>query len=700
MAGARGAAHLIPRSVTAWLSAGLIMMVIALTATAVATIVTVRAQSRIIATITRQDQPLAQANMRARADFAEAQAVLRAYVLSRHRPFLGLYSHDQSSLASSIRATSAVDQTVLVRDVNAESRAVTSWIRQADAIRNLPPGDPTVARLTVAIQPSVNAFYTANDNLDARLRARLAQAVSTGEHDLTVAYAWTGALVAFAVLAGFGITAWTIHRVSRPLAEVNRTVRRFASGDLRARAPVTGTPDICEVSRSLNALADESERLRQQQREANRLRELAWMAGLRIREHLRPEDVVAEAQRVITEHFDADLAVVHLLSQTGLGVPAGRNGNDHAPDDRSRDERGAGWGTDPLAEAPESDLAFTTDLLSRGSSQVIQDLAGPEGAAVPDRIRFALQRAGVVSQLLAPFGLGGDVYGVILMGRTRRGSPWTRAEAAAVESIAADLGRGLHHARLYEKESKVVRELTSLDRAKSDFLATVSHELRTPLTSIAGYVELLESGEAGSLNGAQIRMLEAIDRNTGRLRSLIEDVLTLSKIESGAFKASPQPVDLAEIAYSVVVALLPAAAGKGVSLTVEAPRGGLIISGDPGQLDRALMNVVSNALKFTPEQGAVRVVTGADNGWGVVSVQDNGTGIPQADQPALFTRFFRGTNAIERSLPGTGLGLAIVRTIVDNHGGQVIVESAEGRGTTVTLRLPLAAAVGAWQRVR
>jgi two-component system phosphate regulon sensor histidine kinase PhoR len=689
-----------PRSLTAWLSAGLITVVIALAATAVATVVTVRAQARIIATVARRDQPLAQANLRARADFAEAQAVLRAYVLSRHRPFLGLYNHDQSHLASAMRATLAANQTQLVRDVNAESRAVTSWIRQADAIRNLPPGDPRVARLTVAVQPSVNAFYAANDNLDALLRARLAQAVNTGGHDLTVAYAWTGALVGFAVLAGFGITARTIHRVSQPLAEVNRTVRRFASGDLRARAPVTGMPDICEVSRSLNALADESERLRQQQREANRMRDLAWMAGLRIRERLRVEEVVAEAQRVITEHFDADVAAVHLLSQTGLGAAVGRIGSGHPPDDRSQDERSAGRGTDPLAAVPENDLAFATDLLRRGSSQVIQDLAGPEASVLPDRIRFALRRIGVVSHLLAPFGLGGDVYGVILMGRTRRGAPWSRPEAAAVESIAADLGRGLHHARLYEEESKVVGELTSLDRARSDFLATVSHELRTPLTSIAGYVELLHSGEAGSLNEAQIRMLEAIYRNTGQLRSLIEDVLTLSKIESGAFKTCPQPVDLAEIASSVAVALLPTAAGKGVSLTVEAPQGPLIVNGDPGQLDRALMNVVSNALKFTQEQGAVRVVARADNGWGVVSVRDNGMGIPQADQPALLTRFFRGANAIERSIPGTGLGLAIVRTIVDNHGGQVVVESAEGRGTTVTLRFPLVAAVGAWQHVR
>src|SRR5207248_5976248 len=127
-------------------------------------------------------------------------------------------------------------------------------------------------------------------------------------------------------------------------------------------------------------------------------------------------------------------------------------------------------------------------------------------------------------------GTGNDLLGIIVALRTGHGRPWTGAEVAAIESIAADLGRGLHQARLFEAENRLVGELRAVDQAKSDFLATVSHELRTPLTSIAGYVEILRDAEAGPLTPAQQQMLETVDRNAARLRHLIEDVLTLSKI--------------------------------------------------------------------------------------------------------------------------------------------------------------------------
>jgi signal transduction histidine kinase len=217
----------------------------------------------------------------------------------------------------------------------------------------------------------------------------------------------------------------------------------------------------------------------------------------------------------------------------------------------------------------------------------------------------------------------------------------------------------------------------------------VSHELRTPLTSIAGYVEMLRDLHPGPLTAAQDQMLETVDRNAARLRHLIEDVLTLSKIEAGAFKSVMQPVDLADIVAAAVAALQPAAAVKGLALRWERPGQGLAVSGDPGQLDRLLMNLLSNAVKFTPEGGRIQVGTAAEGAQAVLTVADTGIGIPERDQKELFSRFFRASNAVDRSIPGTGLGLAIVRTIVDNHGGELTVTSQEGNGTTVTARLPL-----------
>jgi two-component system phosphate regulon sensor histidine kinase PhoR len=260
-----------------------------------------------------------------------------------------------------------------------------------------------------------------------------------------------------------------------------------------------------------------------------------------------------------------------------------------------------------------------------------------------------------------------------------------------VESVAADVGRGLHHARLFEAENRLVDELRGVDQVKSDFLATVSHELRTPLTSIAGYIEILRDRTAGPLTPGQEQMLDSVDRNTVRLRHLIEDVLTLSKIESGTFTSMMRPVNLGEIIAADVTALQPAAAAKGLALSWQDIDRSLMVSGDSGQLDRLVMNLLSNAVKFTPEGGSVSVDTGCDGGLAVLRVSDTGIGIPERERKDLFTRFFRASNAVEESIPGTGLGLAIVRTIVANHHGDLDMTSLEGRGTTVTVRIPLLA---------
>ena len=241
--------------------------------------------------------------------------------------------------------------------------------------------------------------------------------------------------------------------------------------------------------------------------------------------------------------------------------------------------------------------------------------------------------------------------------------------------------------RLAERELRLLARLRALDVAKTDFMSTVSHELRTPLTSISGYLELLLDAEPGELSDVQLRMLEVIGRNTRRLRDLIEDILTLSKIESGDFRTEPGPVDLAQVIERGAAAVSPAAARASVGLHLDV-RGPLPLTGDGVQLDRVLTSLLSNAVKFTPADGTVTVRAERRDDTTVLTVADTGIGIPAGEQQALFARFFRATNAIHHAVPGTGLGLAIVRTIVDKHGGTIDVDSAEGVGTTVTVRLP------------
>ncbi|HEU4347968.1 MAG TPA: HAMP domain-containing sensor histidine kinase, partial [Actinoplanes sp.] len=199
--------------------------------------------------------------------------------------------------------------------------------------------------------------------------------------------------------------------------------------------------------------------------------------------------------------------------------------------------------------------------------------------------------------------------------------------------------------------------------------------------------ELMLDAAAGDLTEAHRRMLEVIARNTRRLRELIEDMLILSKIESGEFRITRSEVELTALVENALAAVAPVAAKASVGLHTEAS-GPLRLPADPAQLDRVLMNLLTNAVKFTPAEGTVTVTARRDGDQVVIAVADTGMGIPEAEQHALFARFFRASNAIHQAIPGTGLGLAIVRTIVDNHGGTIDVRSIEKVGTTVTVRLP------------
>ncbi|WP_327008729.1 ATP-binding protein [Dactylosporangium sp. NBC_01737] len=240
----------------------------------------------------------------------------------------------------------------------------------------------------------------------------------------------------------------------------------------------------------------------------------------------------------------------------------------------------------------------------------------------------------------------------------------------------------------YEHEREAVSRLRELDVVKSDFVATVSHEFRTPLTNVIGHLEVLTSGDAGELNPAQTRMLQVIGRNSDRLRALIEDLLTISKVEAGVFDLELVRTDLTEVLVAAHAAVEPRAKRRDHRLGLNvAPRLGAI-DADPEQLERALVNLLVNAINFTPDGGLIELTAKPDGDQVVITVRDTGVGIDPAEQSQLFTRFFRGTFAVREAVQGAGLGLAITKTIVEGHGGEVAVDSVVGAGTTFTVRIP------------
>lgn len=237
-------------------------------------------------------------------------------------------------------------------------------------------------------------------------------------------------------------------------------------------------------------------------------------------------------------------------------------------------------------------------------------------------------------------------------------------------------------------ERQAVDSLRELERVKSDFVATVSHELRTPLTSMIGYVELLEEGEVGDLTPQQRSVANRVQRNGRRLLLLVEDLLLLSEIESRQMSMEPARADLCETARAAYETVSPLLATRQLEVVVRLPETPIHHVADPAQIERLLVNLLGNAVKFTPDGGRVElVVTDRHNSVEIV-VLDTGMGIPADEQGQLFTRFFRASTATAQAIQGAGLGLTIVQAIVELHSGEVSISSREGIGTTVSVSLP------------
>jgi PAS domain S-box-containing protein len=240
-----------------------------------------------------------------------------------------------------------------------------------------------------------------------------------------------------------------------------------------------------------------------------------------------------------------------------------------------------------------------------------------------------------------------------------------------------------------DHERALADRLRAADRLKSEFVSSVSHELRTPLTSVIGYAEILGDEYAEVLGRGGADIIGRIDSNGRRLLALVDDLLTLSRIESDTLSIANAPFDLQAAVRGAMTVVHPIAQAHDVCLRLDVPDQATSLDGDQAEIERALINLLTNAVKFTPAGGTIDLsVAVRDPDTIVVEVADSGVGIPAPDLEHVFTRFHRGANAVSSVLPGTGLGLAIVTAIVERHGGAVSVESELGRGTTFTVTLP------------
>jgi signal transduction histidine kinase len=257
-----------------------------------------------------------------------------------------------------------------------------------------------------------------------------------------------------------------------------------------------------------------------------------------------------------------------------------------------------------------------------------------------------------------------------------------------VQTLANQSVLAIENAELFDQIEQKSRELEAASRHKSEFLANMSHELRTPLNAVLGYAELIQDGIYGEVPARMQEVLERIQQNGRHLLGLINDVLDLSKIEAGQLTLSPADYSLRELVLDVVSATEALAAEKKLTLEVEVPPDLPPGRGDERRLTQVLMNLVSNAIKFT-DVGSVSIRAKVEDGSFVVAVSDTGLGIPPQDCERIFEEFQQVDSSSTRKKGGTGLGLAIAKRIVELHGGRIWVESTPGQGSTFAFTLPL-----------
>ncbi|MGY0003771.1 SpoIIE family protein phosphatase [Micromonospora sp. I033] len=286
--------------------------------------------------------------------------------------------------------------------------------------------------------------------------------------------------------------------------------------------------------------------------------------------------------------------------------------------------------------------------------------------------------------LLLPLTAVNEPAGALLLGVARR-LPFTDDYRHFADLVAAQVSRAVDKQRAYEQEQARAAELATLDRAKTNFFANVSHEFRTPLTLVLGPLEDLLADR--DLPGAYLDRLAVMHRNALRLLKLVNTVLDFSRLESGRLAARYQPTDLADYTSRLASTFRSATERAGLRLVVDCPPLPAPVYVDRDMWEKIVLNLVSNAVKFTFD-GEIRVRVRAGDGAAVLEVADSGVGIAPQELPHVFERFHRVPGTRARTHEGTGIGLALVRELVEMHGGTVEAHSAVDRGTTFTVTVP------------
>ena len=423
----------------------------------------------------------------------------------------------------------------------------------------------------------------------------------------------------------------------------------------------------------LCVVTEETDRIIGERRLAS-LRDLASvMAGTRT----RAEIVAATKRQLEATRKDLPFSLLYLFDADGsaqLAAAAGvEPGHEIAPTVIARGDAAAAW---PASEVLDSPAVLEVDKLGKKFSAI------PTGAW--DR---PAHRA-----VIAPIGRQGQERpaGFIVAGINPH-RPLDETYLGFINLVAGQIAAGLANAEAYEEERRRSEALAEIDRAKTLFFSNVSHEFRTPLTLMLSPLEEVLAKAAEDFPNDDRQLISVAHRNGGRLLKLVNALLDFSRIEAGRTQARFETLDLSAFTAELASTFRSAMERAGLAFTIECSKLSHPALVDRDMWEKVILNLLSNALKFTFEGGiTVAVRAGSDSGTAEVVVSDTGTGIPAAELPHLFERFHRVEGARGRSIEGSGIGLALVLELVKLHGGAIDVQSEVGKGSSFTIRLPLA----------
>lgn len=326
-------------------------------------------------------------------------------------------------------------------------------------------------------------------------------------------------------------------------------------------------------------------------------------------------------------------------------------------------------------------------------------------SSIPDYIKSFLEKQAMLSSyMICPLKSKGELLGAVILGNEHSAVP-TEGLRELSEVFTTQLSQSLDNIRMFEKlyharqelEMRVkqrtvdlehaLKDLESANRRKTEFVSAVSHEFRTPLTSIKGYAALLAGGKFGDLPEKISTRLNRINDQADALVGMINDLLDIARIESGRVQISLQQVDIAEMVKGEAEMFFPQLQEKSLSIDLDVPQTA-VVSADKQLMQRVFINLMSNAIKFTPETKKIYVSIKDEEKNYRISVKDEGIGIPASDLENVFKEFFRVDTQEHKNIKGTGLGLSLVANIVRAHKGKIWVESDIGKGANFVFLMP------------